>query len=178
MVSYETTAKKVNGVFEIIQPNFTNNNSYTLSTLEENANKQVIKTVIVKVVSTGTNGVKKETPYGNTQRWEYDASGNATKVYYKLSNADKEYLALENTFDNNPNPFKSMSWFYRLSATPTESNNNILITKQYNNEGKLIGELTTVYTYDANNYPITAIQTGKSYEVGSEYGKTTINFKY
>lgn len=177
-ISNEITAKKANGGFEITQQDLLDSNSYSVLTVEENANKQATKIIIVKTVTTGANGVKKETPNGYGQRWEYDIKGNATKVYYTNGATKKEYLRLEHTFDDNPNPFKPFTWLYRLGGTASENNNNILKTKVFDIDGKLIGEQITVYTYDTNKYPLTSTQTGISYETDLKYGKTTTTYKY
>lgn len=151
--------------------------------IELNANNQVAKYSNTKIVSTDINGVRKETFQNSYYRFEFDTKGNIIKAFEKNNGASTELLSAEYTYDDKPNPYKVLRWVFRLSGVGlglagSESINNVLTSKNYQ-QGVLLTETTSVYTYDAQTgYPLTLITSGKSFNPNSGVGTSKTTFKY
>ena len=151
----ETIVKKVNDGFDLVT-SYDNKPSVHAS-LQLSNNNQMLKYTTSSVVTIGSNeGTKDVILYNGYYRFEYESSGNVSKVFYSTSGTI-ETLFAEYTFDKNPNPFTNLKWLCRLSTIGTkgidielaasESNNNILTGKYYQ-DGKLKYEKTNTYKYD------------------------------
>jgi hypothetical protein len=174
-------AEKFNGEFNITI--YSDKNFQTLFYMERNTNDKVSKYELVKPIVIGSNGIVSPILPNTYIRYEYDANGNAVKVFQKIDGFTNEFLTNEYTYDANPNPNKALVWIFRLVGygavlASSESNNNILTAKNYS-QGTLISETITVYTYDANTkLPLAAITSGKSYNPNTTIGSSKTAYKY
>ncbi len=175
----EYSAKKVSNGYEIIIPFSTSFSSYVL--IELNADNQMVKYSDTKIVVIDNNGMKRETLRNSYLRYEYDSKGNVVKVFQKQDGSTTETLAVEYTYDTNPNPNKPLLWTFRLIGFGTpgaESNNNIVTSKNYQ-QGALSTESTGVYTYDSSTkFPLTVSVSGKSYSPNVMVGTSKTTYKY
>jgi hypothetical protein len=177
----ENTAKKVGNGYEITNTFSSSYQAY--ASIELNANNQITKYLNTKYVEINQNGIKKETLQSSYIRFEYDANGNVIKVFQKNDNTSPELLTNEYTYDSNPNPYKPLLWVFRMSGfaqtlSVTESNNNILTSKNYSQD-TLSTESTSVYTYDtATKYPLSFSSSGKSNNPNTVVGTSKTTYKY
>jgi hypothetical protein len=174
-------AEKLNGEFNITV--YSDKNFQTLFVMERNTNDKISKYELVKPIVIGSNGVVSPILPNTYVRYEYDSNGNAIKVFQKIDGFPTEFLANEYTYDANPNPNKALVWVFRLVGygavlASSESNNNILTTKNYS-QGVLISETNTVYTYDATTkLPLVATTYGKSYSPNITIGTSKTSYQY
>jgi hypothetical protein len=174
-------AEKMNGEFNITI--YSDKNFQTLFSMERNMNDKVSKYELIKPIVIGSNGVVSPILPNTYTRYEYDSNGNAVKVFQKIDGFTTEFLANEYTYDTNPNPNKALVWVFRLVGygavlASSESNNNILTTKNYS-QGTLISETNAVYTYDATTkLPLTVMTSGKSYNSNTTIGTSKTTYKY
>ena len=115
-----------------------------------------------------------------TFRYVYDANGNVSQVYRQLS-GQAETLYFEGTYDNKTNPLRGNATYLVLGLTgfniaAAYSSNNLTVSKDYDDKGKLLATTNYTYTYNDNGYPLTS--NGVKSQSGTADVSTSNTYQY